>query len=98
MISGSCCGTITATGGSWCCDCTLLNIELGRTPPRIVCVVDINDEGTAVGMSASGELGVTRVFDMTYEVAGGVFGIGDEVIRSAGLGKVLYVEPSEVYL
>lgn len=96
MISGLCCGTITATGGSWCCDCRLLNIELGRTPLRIVCVVDINDEGRAVGMWASGELGVTRVFDVTWETVGE--GVMLDEVRSAGLGKVLYVEPSEVYL
>ena len=31
-------------------------------------------------------------------VSGGDSGTSEEVIRSAELGKVLYVEPSEVYL
>lgn len=38
-----------------------------------------------------------RVVEGVNEV-GGVSGVCDEVIRSAGLGNVLYVEPRDVYL
>lgn len=64
---------------------------------------DIAEESTVVGVSTS-----ASGFDITGErVAEGVKvdGAGDgvsdscdEVIRSAGLGKVLYVDPREVYL
>jgi len=91
-----------ASGVPWCCDgCdnTLLSAGLG---PLRVWVDDIIEESTAVGVSTS-----ASGFDVTGgrvvegvkvdEAIDGVSDTCDEVIRSAGLGKVLYVDPREVY-
>lgn len=67
-------------------------------------MVVINEESTVVGVttSDSGELEMTweSVIEgvMTDEAVSGVSGSGGDTIRSAGLGKVLNVEPSDVYL